>query len=119
MILRMIVVAVLSVLMTACATQQTYDWNQYDQRLYNYYKNPTTADEFITAMDQHVRGLEAKGQKPPPGLYAELGTFYLKRGDPKLAIQYYNKETVAWPESKSLMSALIASVDKQRLGEVK
>jgi len=105
--------------MTGCATPRRYDWNQYDQRLYKYYKNPEAATEFVSVMEAHVHSLEATGKKPAPGLYAELGTFYLKKGDAKTAVQYYNKEMLTWPESKGLMVALIANADKSKPKEAK
>jgi hypothetical protein len=95
-----------------CAAPSKYEWNQYDQRLYDYYKNPATEADFVKSMEAHVLALEAAGRKPAPGIYAELGTFYLKRGNSKLAVQYYEKERAAWPESKGLMTAMINNINK-------
>ena len=103
-----VALAALAMLLGGCATPNRYDWNQYDQRLYDYYRSPDTADQFISSMEAHVRGLEAVGKSPPPGMYAEIGTFYLKRGDSRNAAQYYRKEMAAWIESKGFMTALIA-----------
>jgi len=105
--------------LSGCASQQRYEWNQYDQHLYDFYKNPATSEDFIKTMEAHVRNLEAAGKKPGPGLYAEVGTFYLSKGDTKTAVQYYNKEMLAWPESKSLMTAMIANIDKPKPEEKK
>jgi hypothetical protein len=112
-------VIVFALALGACAAPRQYDWNQYDQRLYDYYKDPAASTEFVKSMEAHLKAVEASGRKPAPGLYAEVGTFYLKQGDMKTAIQYYNKEMTAWPESKGLMTALIASADKVRTGGVK
>jgi hypothetical protein len=46
----------------------------------------------------------------PPGLYAELGTLYLQMGEQVKAIAMYVKERDTWPESKSLMDALIKNL---------
>ena len=108
----------IAVLLSGCAVQR-YEWNQYDQRLYDYYKNPASGEAFVEAMTAHVNALEANGKKPAPGLYAELGTFALTRGDSKQAVGYYSKEMQAWPESKGLMSALIASIEKRNAGAAK
>lgn len=113
MIIRIIVIVLLGAAAGGCATPGQYEWNQYDQRLYDYYKTPTSADAFVSGMEPHVQKLEASGKRPPPGMYAELGTFYLKRGDTKTASLYYGKEMVAWPESKGLMTALITNINKQ------
>lgn len=105
-------VILIAVFLSACAAQR-YEWNQYDRRLYDYYKNPASGSEFVEAMTAHVNALEARGKKPAPGLYAELGTFALSRGDSKQAVMYYSKEMQAWPESKGLMSTLIVGIEKQ------
>lgn len=118
-IVRALSLVILALAVTGCATPRRYDWNQYDQRLYEYYKNPEAATEFVSVMEAHVRSLEATGKKPAPGLYAELGTFYLRKGDAKTAVQYYNKEMLAWPESKGLMVALITNADKPKPTEAK
>ena len=52
------------------------------------------------------------GKVPPPGLYAELGTLYLEAGDTQTAIDYYQKEQDAWPESQHLMTSLITTLSK-------
>jgi len=107
-----LVLILLALFTSGCAVQGRYDWNQYDQRLYDYYKNPATGEAFAEAMAAHVQALETAGKKPAPGLYAELGTFALSRGDSRQAVAYYSKERQAWPESRGLMSALIANIDK-------
>lgn len=106
-------------LVAGCAAQRSYDWNSYDQRLYDYYKSPNKSEDFIASMEAHVRAVEATGTKPPPGLYAEVGTFYFKKGDAKTASLYYTKEMNAWPESKPFMTALIQNLEKSTAGDKK
>jgi hypothetical protein len=99
-----------------CATTQ-YDWNDYDQRLLDFYKSAGKDREFLRVMSAHLIELEAKGVRPPPGLYAEVGTFHLRLGDRTRAISFYEKEQAAWPESRTLMSALIRSIDEESKGK--
>lgn len=106
-------------LVAGCATQRSYDWNSYDQQLYDYYKSPNKSEDFIASMEAHVKAVEATGRKPAPGLYAEVGTFYFKKGDAKAAAAYYTKEMNAWPESKPFMTALIQNLEKPTGGEKK
>lgn len=103
-----------ALLLGGCAGTNRYEWNQYDQKLYDYYKSPGTEQQFVSSMEAHVRALEATGKKPPPGMYAELGTFYFKLGDSTTAVGYYQKEMKAWPESKGFMTALIAATEKPK-----
>jgi hypothetical protein len=100
------------IVVSGCATRQ-YEWNNYDGRLFRYYKDPTSAEEFRTSMQAHLEILESKNLKPAPGLYAELGTLYLERGDDKTALIYYRKEREAWQESKYLMDTMIAAIEKR------
>lgn len=101
-----------ALLLSGCVTRQ-YEWDNYDSRLFSYYKDPTTANDFRVSLQLHLESLEAKNSKPPPGLYAELGTLYLERGDDKNAIAYYRKERDSWQESKYLMESLISTIEKR------
>ena len=109
--IRLALVLCLAAMLPACATR-TYEWDSYDMRLYQYYKTPTSAESFRLAMEANLRQLEAKGLRPAPGLYAELGTLYLEKGDRTTAAVFYGKERDAWPESRFMMDALLANLSK-------
>ena len=96
-----------------CSGHRLYDWGGYDSYLYSYYENPQAAESFRKALETHISRLESMGRTPPPGLYAELGTLYLERGDTRQAIAFYEKEQQAWPESQHLMASLIANLSKE------
>jgi hypothetical protein len=102
-------------LSSGCATRQ-YDWNNYDAGLYRYYKEPNSAEAFRVSMEAHLKQLEAKNLRPAPGLYAEVGTLYLERGDRLTAASYYRKERDAWPESRHLMDAMLTNLEKMTRG---
>jgi hypothetical protein len=109
--------AVLAILLAAtflggCASPGLYQWGNYDQLLYQSYKNPETVIAFRKGLEVQVTQLEATKQKVPPGVYAEIGTLYFQSGDRISAVNYYKKERDAWPESKGLMDALISNADK-------
>lgn len=101
-----------ALMLNGCATTQRYEWGGYDQRLYSLYKNPTSKDEFRTALVAHIGQIEQSGRVPPPGLYAEAGTLFLQGGDTSTALNYYRKESVAWAESRPLMETLIKQLEK-------
>lgn len=107
---------VIVALASGCATTQ-YDWNDYDRRLLDHYKAAGKDAEFLSVMSAHLLELESKGVRPPPGLYAEVGTFHLRRGDRGSAMAFYEKEKAAWPESRTLMTALIKSLEEKAKGE--
>jgi len=102
---------ILLLLASGCATRR-YDWDNYDGRLYRYYKEPSSADEFRVSMEQHFKTLESHNARPAPGLYAELGTLYLEKGDRQTAQAYYQKERDTWPESRYLMDAMLLQLQK-------
>jgi hypothetical protein len=104
--------AVLCVLILGGCATRTYDWGNYDSRLYQYYKSPTTAEAFRVALETHLGELEARMIRPAPGLYAELGTLYLEHGDRVSAARYYTKERDVWPESRFMMDALLSNLQK-------
>ncbi|EHU4837276.1 DUF4810 domain-containing protein [Vibrio parahaemolyticus] len=102
-----------SILLFGCQTTNTlYDWGGYDEGLYEYYYDPIEAKEFPIVLETHLVELEERGQKPAPGLYAEVGTFNLKSGNTSKAIAFYKKEAETWPESAPLMSALIQNLER-------
>lgn len=102
-------------LLSGCAHRQ-YEWNNYDASLYRYYKEPNSAEAFRLSMETHLKDLEAKNLRPAPGLYAEVGTLYLERGDRLTAATYYRKERDTWPESRHLMDALLINLERMNKG---
>jgi hypothetical protein len=101
----------LILLASGCANR-IYEWDNYDARLYKYYKEPTTAEEFRVSLQDHFKTLESRNLRPGPGMYAELGTLYLEGGDRTTAAVYYTKERDAWPESRPMMDAMIVNLQK-------
>ena len=100
-------------LLASCATESgLYRWYGYDQNLFSYYQKPETAEEFRIKMETAVQEVEKGGGRVAPGIYAEIGTLYLQKGDRTSAVLWYKKERDVWPESVSLMDALIAALQK-------
>ena len=96
--------------LSGCATHK-YEWNDYDTKLFRFYKDPATANDFKSSLQTHLETLETKNTVPPPGLYAELGTLNLEHGDDKTALVYYRKERDAWRESRFLMDTMIKTLE--------
>jgi hypothetical protein len=102
-----------AVLSGCAARNQLYDWGGYDALLYQQYKDTTKATEMRTRLEAHVAQLEMNRQKVPPGMFAELGTLYLQANDRAKSIEYYRREQAAWPESASMMNAMIATLARR------
>lgn len=110
---RLILIVSCIATLTACAPPKLYNWGNYEQGLYNSYKDPNQTEALRISLEEQVVAVEANGQKMAPGLYAELGTLYLQAGSTDKAKMYYEKEKNTWPESATLMSALINNMDRQ------
>ena len=102
----------LAILVSGCANNRIYEWDNYDTKLYKYYKDPTSAEEMRVSMQEHFKTLESRNLKPAPGMYAELGTLYLERGDRTSAAEWYKKERDAWPESRPMMDAMLTNLQR-------
>jgi len=100
-------------ILAGCLTETgLYRWSGYNQQLFDYYQNPETAEEFRLQMEATVLEAEKDGMRVAPGLYAEIGTLYLQKGDRTGAVSWYKKERETWPESVVLMDALILNLEK-------
>ncbi len=99
-------------LLSGCASPSLYQWGGYEQALYEGYKDPTKMEALRIKLEAHIAEMEKSGQKVAPGLYAELGTLYLQAGASDKAIVFYAKERDAWPESQTLMSAMIQNLER-------
>jgi len=98
--------ACLLVFVAGCAPKTRYSWNEYDNKLYQHYKNPAEYDEFIEHLKEVIEDGEAQG-KVPPGIYAEYGFALYEKGNFPEAARYFQLENDKWPESRVLMSKMI------------
>lgn len=101
-------------LLTGCAAPGLYQWGGYDQSLYAGYKDVTKMEALRIKLEAHVGEMEKSNARVAPGLYAELGTLYLKAGANQKAIDFYTKERNAWPESRVLMTSLIQNLERRQ-----
>lgn len=98
-------------LLTGCTSPYLYEWGNYDQWLYENYKNPKNDEELyvdLTALITTYESRKNPATKPmAPGLYAEYGFLLMRRGENEKAITYYTKEKTLWPESAVFMDSMI------------
>jgi hypothetical protein len=107
--MRLICAVVCALALGGCASgnKGMYDWGGYDAMLYGGYKDPTTVAASMQKLETHIQKLEQGKLKVPPGLYADLGMLQLQAGAKDKAQANFRKERELWPESASLMDALI------------
>lgn len=101
-------------LLSGCAAPSLYNWGGYDQALYSGYKDAIKMEAMRINLQAHIVAIEKSNQKVAPGLYAELGTLFLQTGSSDLAVSYYMKERSAWPESSTLMTAMIQNIERRQ-----
>lgn len=104
--------ALIGMLIVAGCVQTRYSWDNYDQKLYNHYKNPAEYDQFVEDLKNIIEHGEDEG-KVPPGIYAEYGFVLYEKGKLQEALIYFNKEQDKWPESRLLMAKLINNAQKR------
>ena len=95
-----------------CRTPTMFRWGDYDEKLYKHYKEPTDRASFVAGLREVIQDAEQSGTKVPPGCYAELGYALHEQGELSEARAYFEKESKAWPESRALMTTMIANVDR-------
>lgn len=99
--------------LSGCAAQPLYQWGRYDELLYRSYKDAAQVETLRTRLEAHLTALQTSRATVPPGLYADLGTLYLQKGDATMARAYYVKERDARPESRVLMESMISNLDRR------
>ncbi len=103
-----------AVLLSACVAQDKYHWGSYEQDLLTYYRDSDQETVLVANLGEAIITGEENG-KVPPGLYAEYGYLLLESGQAKESIVFFSKEQTTWPESATLMNAMIRVAE----GEIK
>jgi hypothetical protein len=120
---RILFVGAILLVLSGCVTapQLKYEWGNYEQSLYNYYKNPNAPDDLILAIASTIKTAEATNRSVGPGLYAEYGYLLMMQGKQQDAIANFEKEKIRWPESAQLMDKMtkLAQTQPAAKGDVK
>lgn len=93
-----------------CAPKTRYTWNNYDNKLYQHYKNPAEYDQFIEQLKEVIEDGEESG-KVPPGIYAEYGFALYEKGNFPEASKYFKLESDKWRESRVIMTKMIQTAE--------
>jgi hypothetical protein len=93
----------------ACQPQPKYYWGDYSSSLRSYYIDASEQKSFDQALDTIVVSADTSGRKVPPGVFAEYGYEELSHGNTDKAVQLFQREKQAWPESTVFMDKAIAS----------
>jgi hypothetical protein len=85
-----------------------YMWETYPRQQYAYLlREGISPDQQIKEIETHAEKARAANAQLPPGLRAHLGMLYLSVGNPGRAMELWNAEKVAFPESTPYMNQLL------------
>ncbi len=107
--LKPVVAALAAISVAACATPTRFEWGNYENSLYVYYKKPDQRENYRKALVEAIERGE-KSQRLAPGLHAELGFLSLEDGKNAEAIAEFEKEMAAFPESRSFLGSIVSRV---------
>ncbi|QOP46494.1 DUF4810 domain-containing protein [Sulfurimonas paralvinellae] len=101
--------------MAGCSShnQALYNYGTYSESYYSDVKDHTHESQLAlqkSIEDAIQNAQDSTSGRVAPGLYANLGYIYLKKGQSKLAVENFKKEKVLYPESAKLMDMLIKKV---------
>ncbi len=105
----------LVLLLVGCANNQTmYHWGNYEQLVYDMYKNPgeATPDQQLDTLRKDIEIAASKGKPVPPGVYAHMGMLYASIGDSEQAKQALNEELAHYPESAIFVDGMLNRLEK-------
>lgn len=80
----------ISLMFSGCAVTK-YHWGNYENSLYNYYKNPSEVEQLGENLSKIIADGEANGEVPP-GVYAEYGYVLHILGKSSEAVIFFEKE---------------------------
>lgn len=96
------------------APKPVYQWDGYQDTIYQYYQKDTSPQEQIAALQKLVEKSRAGSLPVPPGVHAQLGLLFSNTGKIDSAIAEFNTEKKLFPESAAYIDFL-TSKDKGSL----
>jgi len=103
---RCIIAGLLVSLLAACASgpRSLYYWGDFPDANYAWLKNDASEDQQIAnLLEKGAQRAAANKYDLPPGFHAHLGLLYLRLGDADKAVEHWQAEKAAFPESAAFM----------------
>lgn len=92
--------------LAACAAPSRFEWGNYENGLYQYYRDPENRANYERSLVRAIERGDAT-DRTAPGLNAELGFLYLEQGETVLAEQHFRREIELFPESRSFLERFL------------
>lgn len=96
--------------LAGCAPQPTlYHWGDYEDQVYVYLQSPDGGDltAQIQTLEADIEKAKAENKPLPPGFRAHLGMLYYAQGKVDQAVEQFQLEKAAFPESAPFMDRLL------------
>lgn len=110
---RILGLAAVAALATACGPKTRYHWGDYDGALYRHYSSPQDRDAWVESLKTTIEQAEQLGEKVPPGICAEYGYALFEEGQAQQAVPWFQREKDTWPESNVLMEKMIRNAKRR------
>lgn len=109
MIGRLCAVALVALVLSGCASQQTrpgFYWGNYEQSLYSLADNPgdRASGQHLNNLRQVIRISDSRGMLPPPGAMLELAVLEANAGNQQAYLALVNREYQLYPESRQFIA---------------
>ena len=108
----LIVLAALCLAGCASGPRTHYAWNNYSNHLYDYQAQKIDNAQMLQSLLEAVEEAQKRNVRLAPGLYAEIGTMYIRMNQPAEAPKYYRLEAATWPESAGFMTTIADAIER-------
>ncbi len=100
-------------LLSSCATNTLYSWNDYEDAAYKYSKveSEEHKKKLLKQFDKMKKQTGSR-KTVPPGYYAEYGFLLVKEGKTEEGLALLKKEIELYPESTIYISRIIKQLEK-------
>lgn len=112
---KLAAVAMVAAMAAACAPQSRFEWGNYENSLYVYYKSPDQRAQYEAALVKAIELGRKKG-KIAPGLCAELGYLQLENGNLLEAQKDFAEEMALFPESRPFLTNVVQRMSADKNG---
>ena len=85
----------------------SYQWDSYSGPAFGRSRAGPETKKFEATLERIIERSDAAGRRTPPGVLAEYGYLFFKRGEMESAVRYFEREAREWPESAAFMNRMI------------
>lgn len=114
--MRKVIIPVFALCMCLCSCQKVlYTHYNYDEVVYSFAKSNKTFEakdlkKMVKAYERIVEEPNGENAVPPPGACADYAYLLYLQGDKDKAKQYFQKEYITYPESKTYIEKLMQKI---------